>query len=194
MTLTHSFNGTHACILHPSEMVVDSLLRRLRVLGVTAEHRWPALAPRDCDAGLLIIDLDRAHDDQLPWERGQAPMPVVGLIGSESPGRLAWALEQRIDAFLPLSAAANIYSALVVAFALHARRVEGDAREAETARRAGLRLEVVSAVLDLMQAEAIDAARALKQLRAFAMVERLPLEDAASLYLSERGTRARGRA
>ena len=191
---THSFNGTRAVVLHRSEDVFARLAERLSVLGVAATRRWPALEPGDAEADFLLVDVDQAHDEQFPWEKGHAPMPAVALIGSESPGRLAWALECRMHAFLPLAALANLYSALVIATATFERQREETRREAETARRAGLRLEVIRAVLALMAAEGIDEAAALKQLRALAMVERVALEDAAVLYLDERPGTARGRA
>ncbi|PWR04319.1 transcriptional antiterminator [Meridianimarinicoccus roseus] len=191
MMLTHNFTGMTAAILHPSADVRAAIVRRLDVLGVAAEGRWPALEEEDRHAGLAIVDIDRAEDSQFPWEAGHAPMPVVGLIGSESPGRLGWAIEFGIDAFLPLGALGNLYSALVIAFAQQHRRKATTDREADLARRAAMRLDVVRAVLRLMTESGIDEATALKKLRAFAMVERLPLEDAARRYLD---TAAPGRA
>ncbi|SFP18195.1 ANTAR domain-containing response regulator [Tranquillimonas alkanivorans] len=190
--LTHHFSGATAVVLHHSDDVRDRLTARLKVLGVHAVGRWEKLEEADREADFLILDTDLAHDDQFPWQRAQAPMPVVALIGSESPGRLAWALENRVDAFLPLAALGNIYSALVIARATFDAKVEQRDRDAETARRSSRRLDVIRAVLKLMQESGVDEAVALKQLRAFAMVERVSLEDAAALYLSENPAARRG--
>jgi AmiR/NasT family two-component response regulator len=116
-------------------------------------------------------------------------LPTIALIGSESPGRLAWALDHRIDAFLPLTAISNIYSTLVISRALFERKVEQRRRDAETARRASQRLDVIRAVLTIMEENGLKEAAALKQLRAFSMVERMSLEDAAGLYLMENTAR-----
>jgi len=185
----HTFAGRRALILHRSGEVRGRVADRLGILGVGAEGRWPALAPEDASADLLIVDVDQGHDGQFPWATGHAPMPSVALVGSESPGRLAWALEQRLDAFLPLTALGHMYSALVLATATFERRVEVARREAETARRAGQRLTLIRAVLQVMRDEEIDEAAALQRLRALAMVERVAVEDAAALLLDERTPR-----
>ncbi|MGR3494026.1 ANTAR domain-containing protein [Citreimonas sp.] len=190
--MTYSFAGLQACVLHPSSEIRERVSLRLASLGVRAEGRWPTLTPEDSAADLLVIDIDRGEDGQFPWQPGAAPMPVVGLVGSETPGRLQWAIGQDVDAFLPLGVTANLFSALVIA---SARRAERDARRrgaAEADRRNGLRLDVIRAVTVIMRSEDIDEAAALKRLRAFAMVERLPLEDAATRLLSDSGdTRVR---
>ncbi|WP_373050514.1 ANTAR domain-containing response regulator [Thalassovita aquimarina] len=183
--MTYSFAGMKALVLHPSAEVRDGLEQRLATFGVRAEGRWPELVPGDESADLLVVDIDRGENGQFPWGGGAAPMPVVGLIGSETPGRLQWAIDQGLDAFLPQGATAKLYSALVLGFARHAERAEIRRREAEAGRRATLRLELVQAVIAVMRDEGIGEAQALKQLRAFAMVERVALEDAARLYLSD---------
>lgn len=187
--LTHQFSGARAVVLHHSDDVRERLAARLRVLGVEVTGRRTALEPDDSRADFLFIDVDHAHDEQFPWPRGQAPLPTVALIGSESPGRLAWALESRVDAFLPLGAIANIYSALVIAHTTFEEKGQRRERDAKMAKRAGQRLDVIRAVLRLMQQKGLDEAAALKQLRAFAMVERISLEDAAGRYLSENPAR-----
>lgn len=183
--LVHQFSGKTAVVLHRSPDIRERLGARLGVLGMQVVGRRTRLEPEDSARDFLILDVDQAHDEQLPWRRGQAPLPTVALIGSESPGRLAWALDHQVDAFLPLTAISNIYSALVISRALFDRKVEQRSRDAETARRTSKRLDVIRAVLKIMQENDLDEAAALKQLRAFSMVERISLEDAADLYLME---------
>lgn len=185
----HQFAGMSAVLLHRSVDVSARLAGRLEALGLFVTARSETLEPTDKAADFLIVDVDQAHDDQLPWPRGQAPMPMVGLIGSESPGRLGWALEQGVDAFLPLAAGTNLYSALVIAHTKYTEKMNSRRRESEAARRAGQRLDLIRAVLGLMQEKGVGEAVALKQLRAFAMVERITLEDAAAVYLSEQPAR-----
>ncbi len=188
--MTHSFAGMQARVLHPGREVRERVAKRLTSLGFVAEGRWPALAPGDAAADVLAIDIDRGEDGQFPWPAGTAPMPLIGLIGSETPGRLQWAIAQRVDAYLPIGATANLFSALVIAFARHAERREQQRNQAEIIRRNGLRLDLIRAVNDIARDEAVSDATALKRLRAYAMVERLSLEDAAARYLSQnRGRR-----
>ena len=63
--------------------------------------------------------------------------------------------------------------------------MERRAREAELARRGAGRLDVIRAVLALMEGGR-DEALALKQLRTMAMVEQISLEDAAVRLLADR--------
>lgn len=184
----HNFSGRTAVVLHRSEEVGQRIRARCDRLGICA-----VVCISDLDASLaatadiLILDIDTADDGMLPWPNGKAPMPVIGLIGSESPGRLAWALSQEIDAYLPLSTLGNLFSALVIGHEVFARKSDRRAREAEAARRSEGRLDVIRAVL-LLMVNGRDEALALKKLRTMAMVERLPLEDAARLLLESHQT------
>lgn len=180
-----NFVGRTAVILHDSADVRANLSDRLGRLGMRTDARAGDLAAGSFTADVVIIDIDRAYDDQLPWEAGHAHIPTIGLVGSESPGRLAWALRQEIDAYLPLSALANIFSALVIAHATFERKTERRDREAAHTKVQAGRLDVVRAVLLLME-DGGDEALALKKLRAFAMVERTTIEEAARAVLSGR--------
>lgn len=186
-----NFAGRRAVVLHPAESVRAELIARLAALGVEASADWPeSAAVRAAD--FLFVDVDMGHDDQIPWQPGTAPIPLIGLVRSESPGRLAWALGQNCDAFLSQAALGLVYSTLVIAAAKSAERLRVRRREEEAARRAGMRDVLVRAVLAIMQAEGVDELAALRQLRAFAMVERLALEDAAARYLDDRRGRRAG--
>lgn len=182
----HNFSGRTAIVLHRSEEIGLRIKERCDRLGICAVICIGDLSDAvAATADLLILDIDTADDGMLPWARGDAPMPVIGLIGSESPGRLAWALEQQIDAYLPLSALGNLFSALVIGHEVFARKSQQRARASELARRSSGRLDVIRAVLALMD-EGRDEALALKKLRAMAMVEQVSLEDAARLLLAQR--------
>ena len=162
-------------------------------LGIQAQPQTGDLTGEAAsEADIVILDIDTAHDDQLPWPTAQAPVPLIGLVGSESPGRLAWALRQQVDAYLPISALGNLFSALVIAHETFARKADLSSQEHEIARQRAGRLDVIRAVLLLMP-ECRDEALALKQLRTMAMVEQISLEDAAALLLFERQVKQVGR-
>ena len=190
----HNFAGLTAHVLHRSEEPVRRVVERCDRLGIRALPQTGDLDEATAaQADMIILDIDTGHDGQLPWDAGRAPMPLIGLVGSESPGRLAWALGQGVDAYLPLSALGNLFSALVIAHETFARKAERSAQEHEVARQRAGRLDVIRAVLLLMP-ECGDEALALKQLRAMAMVEQVSLEEAAALLLAERqASRAGGR-
>ena len=180
----HNFAGRSALVLHRSEGPGRDIVARCDRLGIRARMQRGDVAPADM-AGIdtMILDIDTGHDGQLPWAPGRAPVPVIGLVGSESPGRLAWALAQELDAYLPLSALGSLFSALVIAHETFARKVERRRREGRAAERNAGRLDVIRAVVALGKATGDDAV-ALKQLRAMAMVERISLEEAARRVLA----------
>jgi AmiR/NasT family two-component response regulator len=189
----HNFSGQTALVLHRSPEIGQRIEARCDRLGVRACLEQDVLDIRTaCDADMVIFDIDTTDDAMLPWPRAEAPVPLIGLIGSESPGRLAWALAQEVDAFLPVGGLGNLFSAMVIAHEVFAKKAARRAREADLARRNHHRLDVIRAVLALME-EGRDEALALKQLRTLAMVERITLEQAAIRLLADRRT-ARGRA
>lgn len=182
----HNFAGRTAIVVHPSENPMRRVIERCDRLGIRAlTHTGEPDVHAMSAADMIIVDIDTGHDGLFPWAPGHAPMPLIGLVGSESPGRLAWALAQEVDAYLPLSALKNLFSALVVAHESHARKPDRSHHEREIARLRAGRLDVVRAVLLLMP-ECGDEALALKKLRAMAMVEQISIEDAAARLLSER--------
>ncbi|TCP60666.1 AmiR/NasT family two-component response regulator [Rhodovulum bhavnagarense] len=181
-----NFTGRRAVVLHPTETVRTRLASRLDVLGLAVEGHWPDLPAERID--FLFVDIDMGHDGQLHWEPGQAPMPVIGVIRSETPGRLAWALRHNLDAFLSEAAPELVYSSLVIATARWTERARRTEHDVEAARRAGMRHFLIRAVMQIMETHGVDELGALRKLRTLAMVERVALEDAALLVLNENGT------
>ncbi|WP_211643003.1 hypothetical protein [Loktanella sp. SALINAS62] len=182
----HNFAGLTAIVLHRSEEPMRKVVEvcdRLGVRAVPKTGELTAEAVRGAD--MIILDIDTGHDEQFPWGVADAPVPLIGLVGSESPGRLAWAIGQQVDAYLPISALGNLFSALVIAHETFARKADRTRHEREIARQRAGRLDVIRAVLLLMP-ECRDEALALKQLRTMAMVEQITLEEAAARLLSER--------
>lgn len=181
----HNFAGNAALILHGSDGPMVRIAERCELLGMSSRHRRGDLVADDLiGVDLVILDIDTGDDGQLPWTPGQAPVPIIGLIGSESPGRLTWALAQGVDAFLPLSALGNLFSAVVIAHETFRNRVVQRVRDAAVAQQRGGRLEVIRAVICLMN-DGGDAGLALKQLRTMAMVAQVPLEEAARRVVAE---------
>jgi two-component system, response regulator / RNA-binding antiterminator len=129
----------------------------------------------------------------MPWPPGEAPMPLIALIGTEAPGRVEWALRQRADAHLvkPIGNA-GIYSALLIA------RQKFDERQALYREIADLRVQVserrtvVQAVLRLTE-RGLSEADAFALLRRLAMDGQTTMEAAAARLLSETDGSADGR-
>ncbi len=176
---TPELGGATALILHRPHATVQALSRQLAAIGLHSETHWPELAAAAMAADFVFFDADQCHDGMFPWAPGEAPMPMVALIGSETPGRIEWALGQGADAqLLKPVGAGGVYSALLIA------RQGFEARRAALAEIAALRARlaerqtVVRAVL-LLMARGRSETEAYAQLRALAMAWQDTIEQAA---------------
>ncbi|MCP4386001.1 MAG: ANTAR domain-containing protein [Hyphomicrobiales bacterium] len=184
-----NFQAWNAVILHRPHDAAAAAARQLERIGVASRIVWPELAPADTQADIIFFDADYGYDGQFPWEPGEAPMPLVALLGSEAPGRVEWAMSQGIDAHLlkPIGSG-GVYSALVIArHAFAARKAlvseVGDLRE-----RLRRRPVVARAVIEIMRNERIDESAAFRHLGQLAMASRRSIEDAAEALIARYGT------
>jgi AmiR/NasT family two-component response regulator len=185
MRATPSFTGLHAVVLHRFDDTVERLARQLNVLGLKVRNQWAPLDLTQERADIVLVDADAGWSGLLPWPPGENPVPLVALLGSEAPGRIAWALDHGANALIakPIAASA-VYPALVMASRSHAeaRRIAG--RIAELEERIRLRPLVLAAVQALMTSHDLDEAAAYRHLRREAMRRRLALEQAAAAILA----------
>ncbi len=168
----------HAVILHRDHPSVDALRRQLELLHIRVTLCWPHL--NEVGADVVFFDADMGHDDQFPWPRGYAPMPMIALIGSEAPGRIEWALDQGSNAHLlkPIGST-GAYSALLIAADAYAK-VQAQADDIRALEdRLRQRPIVVRAILHLLQNEGGGEAAAWKRLRSVSMDWGMTIEDAA---------------
>ncbi|TIP31046.1 MAG: transcriptional antiterminator, partial [Mesorhizobium sp.] len=138
----------------------------------------PQLPAEALAADFVFFDADLGFDEQFPWQPGEAPMPLVALIGSEAPGRIEWALSQKADAqLLKPVGNAGVYSALLIA----RQSFEAGKRLADEIaslrQRVGERQTIVRAVAALSKGS--DDDRAYAQLRSLAMSWQISVEEAA---------------
>ena len=181
---TLSFLGQSAMILHRPSETTDRLVRQCALLGLRVEARWrPLRAVEDVD--IVLVDADEGWDGLLPWAPPEKPAPLVALLASEAPGRIAWALDQGADALIakPVTASA-VYPALVMATRRHAEARQFNERIARLEERVRLRPLVHAAVRTLMAADGGDENEAYGRLRREAMQTRLTLEQAAASILA----------
>jgi len=182
-----------ALILHRPHSTVDAIIRQLTQIGLRSDTFWPE-PPPDLDMsqyGLVMFDADMGYDAQFPWPSGAAPMPAIALIGSEAPGRIAWAIRRGADAHLlkPV-AGSGIYSAVLIARGSFERRCALQLQAADLALRLSRREAVAAATALLMTVDALSATEAFGQLRRLAMAERLTIEAMADRLLSMPDRRA----
>lgn len=178
---TPNFEGRRALILHRAHPVVDAIIRQLAQLGVDCDTCWPNL-PEALAADVIFFDVDMGHDEQFPWGPGEAPIPAIALIGSEAPGRLAWAIRFGADAHLlkPVGSG-GVFAALVIAFEAFDRRAELEGLRGRLDQR-----EVIAeATACLMLQGNLPAEAAYAMLRREAMTARLTIEAMAQRIVEQ---------
>lgn len=180
MRPTPTFTGRRAVVLHRADPGIERLARQLLRLGLAVDVRWlPLAADEACD--VVLVDADQGWSGLLPWDGGAAPVPVVALLGSEAPGRIAWAMEHGAVAVIakPIAASA-VYPALVLATSLHAERTAQANRLAGLEERIRMRPLVHAGVQTIMAARKLDEEGAYRLLRSAAMRRRLTIEQVAA--------------
>lgn len=184
--------GAHAIILHRPHAAVSALSRQLLAVGLRVTTQWPVLEADALAADFVFFDADMGFDEQFPWQRGQAPMPLIALIATEAPGRIEWALSTGATAqILKPVGDSGVYSALLIARnAFEARRALS-AEVNDLRQKIGERQTVVRAVVMLMEQTGSEAA-AYSALRSEAMTARISIEEAAARVLM-RGLQPRDR-
>lgn len=180
--------NAHAVILHRPHPAVTALTRQLQAVGLQVTTCWPELGADALAADFVFFDADMGFDEQFPWSPGEAPMPLIALIGSEAPGRIEWALSTGANAqILKPVGGSGVYSAILIArHAFEAQRALSASVE-DLRRRLGERQTVVQAVVHLMEHHGSEQA-AYGALRDEAMSARIPIEDAATRILARAKT------
>ena len=180
---TPNFTGWKAVILAQEDGNTERLMRQLALLGVSASLQWLPLSKDDLP-DLVIVDADRGWDELLPWPERQPQRPVAALLGSEAPGRLAWAIGCGATSIIPKPvSAATVYPALVLAVTAHRQRMEEEERIARLEERLRLRPIVFAAINRLKGERQVDDEQAYAVLRQCAMQRRMPIEQLAALYV-----------
>lgn len=174
-----NLGGAKAMVLHRPHPDAEALARQLVAIGLEVTHAWPDLPAAASGADFLFFDVDLGFDEQFPWKAGEAPMPLVALIGSEAPGRIEWALSQKADAQIVKPVGnAGVYSALLIARRAFDERLRLGREIADLRERVAERQTIVRAVVALA-GNAIGEEQAYDQLRALAMSWQVTMETAA---------------
>lgn len=186
---TPNFVGRRALVLHRPDEAIARLDRQLRLIGLEVEQRWAPMSPGETP-DIVLVDADQGWSGLLPWSPGApATTPVVALLGSEAPGRIAWAIDQGAGAIIakPVAAAA-VYPALMLALHAFGERRAAEQRIEALGERVRLRAIVAKAVEAIALAQQADEDAAYRLLRDFAMRRRMTLEQAAAMVLARQHT------
>ena len=172
-------------ILHRPDEGIARLVRQLGLLGLEAHVQWTPLDLQATPADIVLVDADQGWSGLLPWSGEPAPVPMVALLQSEAPGRVAWAISEGALAILPKPVVpAAVYPALVLAVAAHARVVEAAARMERLEERLRMRPLMHAAVRSIEMAVQCDEEAAYASLRRAAMKRRITIEQTAAEMLA----------
>jgi AmiR/NasT family two-component response regulator len=176
------------------EREISIMRRQLHRLGMSVTETDPE-QPIDPKLSTDVIVLDA---DSIPIRSDVTPalklnVPVIALIGTETPSRLKWLLDLRPASFLikPLRSA-GLYTALVVAFDCAQRRSEEAARIEKLEDRIRSRRVVFAAVLQLMRGHALSEEDAFTLIRQTAMRHRTTIEQLSAEIVALGGMPNRG--
>ena len=171
--------GRRALMIMKDEREIAIVRRQLDRLGMSVAETDPAHIQMPQD-GIDVIVLDA---DSIPIKSDCAlsckiNVPIIALIGTETPSRLKWLLDLHPASFLvkPLRSA-GLYTALVVAFDCAQRRIEEAAHLEKLEDRIRSRRIVVAAVLQLIRAHALSEEDAFTLIRQTAMRYRTTIEQ-----------------
>jgi len=170
-----NFSNKTALIVHRADGNVDALLSQLRRFNIEAICQWPPRVKDFSPVDIVFFDVDNGFDGMFPWS--DAPIPLIAIIGSETPGRLAWAISQNPSAYItkPIGSK-GVFQALVTAFHNHADR-SGLRREITDLReRLRCRPLVVHTILRIMNLLGVDDDAAFHLLREESMRRRVSIE------------------
>jgi AmiR/NasT family two-component response regulator len=173
-----SVRGRRALMVMRDEREISVAGRQLGRLGMTISEHDPAEPPPpDQAADVILIDADSIpikSDHAILWKGN---VPIIALIGTETPSRLKWLLDLRPASFLikPLRSA-GLYTALVVAFDSAQRRVDEAAHIEKLEDRIRSRRIVFAAVLQIMRGHDMTETDAFGLIRQTAMRHRTTIE------------------
>jgi AmiR/NasT family two-component response regulator len=171
--------GRRALLVMKDERDIAIVRRQFDRLGMSFVETEPdrLRSPQD-GADVIVLDADAIpikSDGAMSWKIN---VPVIALIGTETPSRLKWLLDLHPASFLvkPLRSA-GLYTALVVAFDYAQRRIEEAAHLEKLEDRIRSRRIVVAAVLQLIRAHALSEEDAFTLIRQTAMRYRTTIEQ-----------------
>jgi AmiR/NasT family two-component response regulator len=173
-----SVRGRRALMVMRDERDISIVRRQLSRLGMMISEHDPTEPPQPnqtVDVILMDADAIPIKSDQATLWKGN--VPIIALIGTETPSRLKWLLDLQPASFLvkPLRSA-GLYTALVVAFDSAQRRIDDAAHVEKLEDRIRSRRVVFAAVLQIMRGHDMSETDAFALIRQTAMRHRTTIE------------------
>ncbi|HTN96416.1 MAG TPA: ANTAR domain-containing protein [Nordella sp.] len=187
-----NFRGSTAILVMAEDRNHQMLRNILGRLGMVAQHFDPLgnagnLTSLLAKADIVFVDTDML-DAQFVSVVANATLPVVAVIGIESPSRLQRAFDIEPSAVLMKPVRSNgVYTAVFFAFNEKQRRQQLHGKLTTLQERHGARRILVKAILHLMQSFGFNDEEAYRHLRKESMSQRIPVEELAAQILANKG-------
>ncbi|MFS8038875.1 ANTAR domain-containing response regulator [Xanthobacter sp. AM11] len=191
--LLQNFRGARALIVASGDGGIDTLESVLGKLGLTVARGAVPEPGRQLDPAVVreaadVLFIDGDLDTVLPCDPAASrppPVPVIGLVGIEAPGRLKALMNQGATAFLrkPVYAGA-VYTTLFLGVNQYLQRKEMAAELSAQQDRRRRRRAVIKTIVLLMEEHHVDDDEAYVMLRRDSMRMRQSLEDYCEDYIS----------
>ncbi len=184
-----SVRGRRALMVMRDEREISIVHRQLSRLGMVVAECDPAEMPaQDQAVDVIVVDADSIPIKFDPVTAWKVNVPIIALIGTETPSRLKWLLDLQPASFLikPLRSA-GLYTALVVAFDSAQRRSDEAAHIEKLEDRIRSRRVVLAAVLQIMRGHGLSEADAFTLIRQTAMRHRTTIEQLSAEIIAAGG-------
>jgi AmiR/NasT family two-component response regulator len=187
-----NFRDMSVAVLHAPDsnrqILADTLARLgLRTTLIDPQKEDPRARNVVGSVDILFFDADAIEDNLAGFGCGTASIPLIAVLGLETPSRLQRTFELGPSALLhkPLRPT-GIYTALFFAVNEFRRRQKLVARLTDVEARHGARRFVVKAVLTLAERHNVDDEEAFRMLRVQSMKQRLTVEEMAIRLVASR--------
>lgn len=176
-----NFRGLRALVIMAPDSGTETLERTLVKLGleVTVAAVLPCTDGGPLPFDVVFFDADDGGDSALD-DSAVAELPLIALIGSEAPSRLARVIQHRAAShILKPVRSSGIFTALLLAVNEHTVRMRHKQEMQALNRRLSGRRIVMKAVMQLITRCGLSEEDAYDWLRREAMQRRIPMEDMA---------------
>jgi len=170
-----SVRGRRSAIYSRDPKAVSVLSRQLDLLGVMTKVNP---GTKDPETDFYFLDIDTAAEEDFSLPCGLPRIPMVALVGTETPGRLEWMMQREPSAVLMKPVGGHgIFTAIVVALADMRRREQEFLKILKLEERIRARRIVVAAIVKVMQQYGVEEPEAFGMLRNAAQQRRMTIES-----------------
>jgi AmiR/NasT family two-component response regulator len=171
------FRGRRVLLLHKADRDREVLAAQLMRLGMTVECSDVAERQHWNLVDVCFFDADAVKRQIFPWGCNEPDIPLIAMIGSETPERIKWCLATGVTSFLvkPIRSSGT-YLALMQVEYFFSARIRFNAEMNDMQERVKSRRIVFKALLQVMKAFSLDEDQAFEKLRSVSMHQQVSIE------------------